>query len=116
MLDLLFIRTLTRRTVNTFGSSLCRASDITQSKPHPQMLLEIMEETGVDAENTLMVGDSAIDMQLAHNAGVSGVGVGFGAEPASVLLASGAQACASSWPELVTIIEEMILTPTEQRQ
>ncbi len=56
-----------------------RTADETTSKPHPQMLLELMAELGVSPERTLMIGDTTHDLQMAANAGVSAVGVSFGA-------------------------------------
>ncbi len=61
-----------------------RTADETRSKPHPQMLLELMAELGVSPQRTLMIGDTTHDLQLAANAGVASVGVSYGAhEPAS---------------------------------
>jgi phosphoglycolate phosphatase len=61
-----------------------RTADETRSKPHPQMLLELMAELGVAADRTVMVGDTTHDLQLAANAGVASVGVSYGAhEPSS---------------------------------
>ena len=61
-----------------------RTADETRSKPHPQMLLELMDELGVAAERTLMIGDTTHDLQLAANAGAAGVGVSYGAhDPAA---------------------------------
>ncbi len=56
-----------------------RTADETRSKPHPQMLLELMREFGVDPERTLMIGDTTHDLLLAQNAGAASVGVSFGA-------------------------------------
>lgn len=56
-----------------------RTADETASKPHPQMLLELMRTFGVEPERTLMVGDTTHDLQLAVNAGTARVGVSFGA-------------------------------------
>ena len=64
-----------------------RTADQTRSKPHPQMLVELMDELGVDAARTLMVGDTSHDLQLALNAGVRSVGVSYGAHPGEELLA-----------------------------
>ena len=61
-----------------------RTADETFGKPHPRMLLELMEELDVPAERTLMIGDTTHDLQLATNAGCASVGVSYGAhEPAS---------------------------------
>ncbi|PZQ65721.1 MAG: HAD family hydrolase [Variovorax paradoxus] len=65
-----------------FDSS--RTADETFGKPHPRMLLELMEELEVPPERTLMIGDTIHDLQLATNAGCASVGVSYGAhEPAS---------------------------------
>ncbi len=56
-----------------------RTADETRSKPHPQMLQELMAEFGVAPERTLMIGDTTHDLQLARNAGAASVGVSFGA-------------------------------------
>lgn len=65
-----------------FDSS--RTADETFGKPHPRMLLELMEELDVSPERTLMIGDTIHDLQLATNAGCASVGVSYGAhEPAS---------------------------------
>ena len=58
-----------------------RTADETASKPDPLMLLELMAELGVAPERTLMVGDTTHDLQLAANAGVASVAVGYGAHP-----------------------------------
>lgn len=64
-----------------------RTADQTFSKPHPAMLLEIMDELGLPAERVLMVGDTTHDLQMAINAGVDAVGVTHGAHPAEQLRA-----------------------------
>jgi phosphoglycolate phosphatase len=56
-----------------------RTADETASKPHPRMLLELIDEFGVRAERTLMIGDTTHDLQLALNAGTASLGVSFGA-------------------------------------
>ena len=63
-----------------------RTADETLSKPHPQMLMELMAELGVDADRTLMIGDTTHDLQLAANAGTASVAVAYGAhEPARLI-------------------------------
>ncbi len=56
-----------------------RTADETFGKPHPRMLLELMDELDVPAERTLMIGDTTHDLQLALNAGCASVGVSYGA-------------------------------------
>jgi len=50
------------------------------SKPHPQMILEILEELMVLPEKTLMVGDSVYDLLMAKNAGVSSLAILYGSQ------------------------------------
>jgi phosphoglycolate phosphatase len=56
-----------------------RTADETASKPNPLMLQLLMREFGVDAERTLMIGDTTHDLQLASNAGAASVAVSYGA-------------------------------------
>jgi phosphoglycolate phosphatase len=58
-----------------------RTADETAPKPHPLMLQELMAETGAEPQRTLMIGDTTHDLQLAANAGVAAVAVGYGAHP-----------------------------------
>jgi len=77
-----------------------RCADECFSKPHPCMLLEIMDELGVPQAKTLMIGDTSHDLQMANNAGVSAVGVSYGAHPRDGLLALSPLACAEDFDEL----------------
>ena len=65
--------------------SASRCADECFSKPHPQMLDELMLEFGVLPQRTLMIGDTTHDLQMAINAGVAGLAVDYGAHPASRL-------------------------------
>jgi phosphoglycolate phosphatase len=57
-----------------------RTVDECFSKPHPQMLDELMDDLVVLPERTLMIGDTSYDLNMAKNAGVSAVGVTYGAQ------------------------------------
>jgi len=56
-----------------------RAADQTASKPQPDMLDEIIEETGVSRKRAVMVGDSIHDMEMAINAEIAMIAVSCGA-------------------------------------
>ncbi|MEQ1916442.1 MAG: HAD-IA family hydrolase [Gallionella sp.] len=58
-----------------------RTAEQTRSKPDPTMLFELMEELGVSAQRTLMIGDTTHDLLLAQNAKVDAVALGHGAHP-----------------------------------
>ena len=64
-----------------------RTADQTFSKPHPAMLLELMEELGGEPARVLMIGDTTHDLQMAINAGVDAVGMTHGAHPVEQLSA-----------------------------
>lgn len=48
------------------------------SKPHPSMILQAMRETGIGPDQTVMIGDTEFDMDMAHAAGVHALGVSWG--------------------------------------
>lgn len=55
-----------------------RCADETFSKPHPEMLEQILVELGVFPAEALMIGDTEYDLQMASNAGVASLGVTYG--------------------------------------
>ncbi len=77
-----------------------RCADECHSKPHPEMLLELMEALAAEPGRTLMIGDTTHDLRMALNAGVAAVAVGFGAHPAELLQGEDPLALASSTAEL----------------
>ncbi|HEX5338025.1 MAG TPA: HAD-IA family hydrolase [Gallionella sp.] len=77
-----------------------RTAEQTFSKPNPAMLFELMDELGVSAERTLMVGDTTHDVQLAQNAKVDVLAVGHGAHPPEQLQALGPLALVDDFAEL----------------
>lgn len=69
-------------------------------KPHPGMVLEILDELGVPAPEALVVGDTTHDLRMAANAGVAGVGVCSGSQPRAQLEALEPAGCLASAVEL----------------
>lgn len=63
-----------------------RCADEAFSKPHPQMLLDVLDVLGVDPARTLMVGDTEYDMQMAVNAGTASLAVNYGVHDESRLM------------------------------
>ncbi len=59
-----------------------RTVDECFSKPHPQMLDELMDILVALPARTLMIGDTSYDLEMAGNAGVNSLGVTYGAQPA----------------------------------
>ena len=81
-----------------FAASRC--ADETNPKPHPAMLLELMDELSVPKGRTLMIGDTSHDLQMAQAAGVDAIAVTYGAHPEEGLRACAPLHCVSSIPEL----------------
>ena len=77
-----------------------RCADEGFAKPHPEMLLMLMDITGVEPRRALMVGDTTHDLDLAANAGVEAVAVSYGAHAAALLETRPARARCASVAEL----------------
>jgi phosphoglycolate phosphatase len=67
-----------------------QTSDTAPSKPHPDMVLQAMRETGMGPENTVLIGDTGYDIAMARAAGATGIGVAWGYHPVEDLHAAGA--------------------------
>ena len=76
-----------------FASSRC--ADETNPKPHPAMLLELMEELGVRSQAALMIGDTSHDLEMARAAGVDALAVTYGAHAEEGLRACQPLQCVS---------------------
>ena len=81
-----------------FAASRC--ADETQPKPHPAMLLELMQELEFPATELLMIGDTSHDLEMANSAGVAAVAVTYGAHPGEALRPLAPRACVASVAEL----------------
>ncbi len=93
--------------------SATRCADETRSKPHPQMLEEILEETGVHAGHTLMIGDTEYDMNMAVQAGVHAIAVSYGVHERDRLMAHQPLVCLDTISELVDWLAEQQLLDSE---
>ncbi len=82
-------------------SHASRCADEACSKPHPQMLLEIMDILDVEANKTLMIGDSDFDLQMANNAGIAGIAVSYGTQCMGRLLKCKPLTCLNRLNELI---------------
>lgn len=79
-----------------------RCADECFSKPHPQMLEELMDEFAVSPDKTLMIGDTSHDLLMASNAGVEALGVTYGAHLGEHLAEHGPLACFDTVEELAS--------------
>lgn len=77
-----------------------QTADDGRGKPHPEILHRAMSDVGAGAEETVVIGDTSYDMEMAANAGVRALGVAWGYHGAEGLRASGAAQVVESFPEL----------------
>jgi phosphoglycolate phosphatase len=77
-----------------------RCADEGFAKPHPDMLLMLLDMTGVEPARAVMVGDTTHDLELAANAGIDAVAVSYGAHDEKLLATRPARARCGSVAEL----------------
>lgn len=77
-----------------------RCADEGFPKPHPDMVLRLLDLTGVEPERALLVGDTTHDLDLAANAGVDAVAVCYGAHDEATLRGRKARHYAASVEDL----------------
>jgi len=82
-----------------------RCADETFSKPHPQMLLEIMSDLDVIPGETLMIGDTEYDMLMASQAGAAALAVDYGVHERQRLLEHRPLGCLGDIGELIQWLE-----------
>jgi phosphoglycolate phosphatase len=81
-----------------FSSTRC--ADQTHSKPHPAMVLEILDELMMQPSQAIVIGDTSHDMLMAQNAGVDRLAVSYGAHEHDDLLAHDPVALLHSFEEV----------------
>lgn len=81
--------------------SASRCVDEAVSKPHPQMLRDILARTGIDPREALMVGDTTFDLKMAAAADMDALAVSYGAHPVEPLLAENPVGCVDDFGAVV---------------
>ena len=79
-------------------------ADVEQRKPDPEGLLKCLGRMDADPGDTVYVGDSMIDMQASHAAGVVPIGVLTGAGTSASLCAAGAYRIIGSHRQLAGLL------------
>lgn len=77
-----------------------QTADRHPSKPHPSMLETAMAEAGALPADTVMIGDTAYDIEMARAAGARAIGVAWGYHAPAELLDAGAEAVAETPAQL----------------
>ncbi len=77
-----------------------QTADRHPSKPHPSMLETAMADAGALPGDTVMIGDTVYDIEMAVTARARAIGVAWGYHTPAELLAAGAEAVAATPAEL----------------
>lgn len=83
---------------------ITRCADETRSKPHPQMLEEILTDYAASPHDALMIGDSEYDLLMAQNIGMDSLAVSYGVHELQRLLQHGPR----GYVETVTAIPQWL--------
>lgn len=75
------------------------------AKPDPTSFLDIAKSLGFTAENTIMIGDSEPDINVAINAGADCISVSWGYRSREELIAAGATVIADKPSDLLDILK-----------
>lgn len=85
-----------------------QTADLGPGKPNPFLLNQAMGAAGVEAVDTVMIGDTTYDVQTGRNAGTGAIGVTWGVHPADELEEAGAHHIAHEVDHLVGYIDGLI--------
>lgn len=85
-----------------------QTADFHPSKPHPAMLEQCLADTGVDACDAVMIGDTSFDIEMGRAAGFRTIAVAWGYHPVSRLRAVGADHVVEMAAEITSVIDEMM--------
>ncbi|MEM7070702.1 MAG: HAD-IA family hydrolase [Pseudomonadota bacterium] len=93
----------------TLYFTITRCADDGPSKPDPQNLLDIIKFCNALPQNTMMIGDSSFDMEMAIRANIKALGVSWGYHNRQMLYQSGAISVVDQACDIVSFIENRIL-------
>jgi phosphoglycolate phosphatase len=101
--------------VNTLGShgllerfQTIQTADKAAGKPSPDMLFQAMSDTGAEAKDTVMIGDTTFDIEMAQRAGTLSVGVAWGYHETQELLDAGADVIVHQCVDIPKAVLELV--------
>lgn len=89
-------------------SYLLGADDVKEAKPKPEPVLKTLAELHFDADETLVVGDMAVDIQMGTNAGARTCGVTWGNGTENELEDAGATFIINRIEQLIEILDGIV--------
>ncbi len=88
-----------------------QTADNHPSKPHPSMLEQTLRDTGAEARQSVMIGDTSYDMDMGRAAGFKTIGVTWGYHAREVLESSGADLLIDDFGQLPDALHQLWGTP-----
>jgi phosphoglycolate phosphatase len=85
-----------------------QTADHHPSKPHPAMILQVLQDTGLSADRAIMIGDTTFDMDMGRAAGVRTIAVAWGYHAPESL---SADRIVQSFAELPAAIDQLLGPP-----
>ncbi|MGP4694195.1 HAD-IA family hydrolase [Agrobacterium cavarae] len=92
-----------------------QTADDGPSKPDPTILFKAITEIGVQPTDTIMVGDTTFDVEMAKRAEVHCLGVYWGNHDATILRAAAAFEIAGSFDEILRLTAQHIRRGANQK-
>ncbi|XID92118.1 pyrophosphatase PpaX [Paenibacillaceae bacterium WGS1546] len=99
------IRALKLLEIYSYMETIVTLDDVAHAKPHPEPVAKAIRALGVSPAETLMVGDSTVDMQSALAAGAIPVGVAWSLKGEDVLIGAGAAHVLKEMGDLLDLCE-----------
>ncbi len=84
-----------------------QTADNHPSKPHPSMLQATLRDTGAEAHQAVMIGDTSFDIEMGIAAGFHTIGVTWGYHGSDALISSGADQLVDSYDALLPALEQI---------
>ncbi len=88
-----------------FQSLQC--ADDHPSKPHPAMVQAALDDTGMEAAQAVMIGDTSYDIEMGRAAGLRTIGVAWGYHPLDALAAAGVDHIVHDFNELEALLTRL---------
>lgn len=101
---LLFMR---ERAIDHLFSYILGSDSVSRHKPEPEAVEVILQKSGFNPSEAIVVGDMPVDILMARSASVRAVGVSWGNATREELTAAGADAVIDDVRELLPIVEQM---------
>lgn len=84
-----------------------QTADRHPSKPHPAMLMAALAETGAEAGQAVMVGDTTYDIEMGRAAGFRTIAVGWGYHGPDALREAGADRLIEDFAGLIPALDDI---------